>query len=114
MSKHTPRSWTSMPATAGFREPDEGDFQIVAVNGICVGIVWDNREEGEANARLIAAAPDLLAACEATLRYISSHQVYDKDAESLLREAVEKATGPTKTEPADTDSDSAKGALTDE
>ena len=40
---------------------------------------------------LIVAAPDLLAACEAVLRYISSHQVYDKDARGVLERAVAEA-----------------------
>ena len=52
-----------------------------------------DRETIQANACLIAAAPDLLAACEAVLRYISSHQVYDKDARGVLERAVAKARG---------------------
>jgi hypothetical protein len=32
---------------------------------VCVGNFW--REEGKANAKLIAAAPDLLAACKALI-----------------------------------------------
>ena len=42
---------------------------------------------------LIKAAPDLLAAIEAVLRYISSHQVYDKDARGVLERAAYKAKG---------------------
>jgi hypothetical protein len=45
------------------------------------------------NARLMAAAPDLLAACEAVLSYIASHQIYDKDARGVLEQAIAKAKG---------------------
>jgi type VI protein secretion system component VasF len=46
---------------------------------------------GEDNARLIAAAPDLLAACQALLAMES-----DEDADGAaeqIRDAIEKATG---------------------
>lgn len=62
---HTPGPWRVEAAGDGFRKPTEDgakDFQIVAANGICPGIVWDYLREGEANARLFAAAPELLAA----------------------------------------------------
>jgi hypothetical protein len=49
----------------------------------------------EANARLIAAAPDLLAACEAFVdAYGRSHQLEKTDkAERMARTAIEKALG---------------------
>ena len=42
---------------------------------------------------LIEAAPDLLATCQTILRYLSSHQIYDKDARSILERAIAKAKG---------------------
>ena len=36
-------------------------------NGEAVALIYDSRREYEANARLVAAAPDLLAACKAII-----------------------------------------------
>jgi hypothetical protein len=49
------------------------------------------QEEAEANARLIAAAPDLLAACIATHK--DGRSVLPIAAWDLMRDAIEKATG---------------------
>ncbi len=64
---HTPGPWRYERATDGFRAPDKDDFQIVAQNSVCPGTVWGGAftPEGKANARLIAAAPDLLEALKA-------------------------------------------------
>jgi hypothetical protein len=53
--------------------------------------------ERDANARLIAAAPNLLAACEAALPALSAHErtgcdCPDSEAARLIRAAIEKAT----------------------
>lgn len=56
--------------------------------------------DGEANARLIAAAPDLLAAARLTLRLLEdlTAEQYsrgeDQPARDALRAAIEKAVGP--------------------
>jgi hypothetical protein len=47
----------------------------------------------EANARLIAAAPDLLAACEFALRFVNAHDGSIGDLATTLRDAVSKARG---------------------
>jgi hypothetical protein len=46
-----------------------------------------------ARQRLIDAAPRLLRACMLTLKLVRVHQVYDKDAESILRRAIADAIG---------------------
>lgn len=50
------------------------------------------REESEANARLIAAAPALLAACEAWEKAVKHGEIMTKDlgTEVLTCEAIEK------------------------
>lgn len=61
---HSPGPWKFGLATPGFRAPTENgaaDFYIEAADGIVPGIVWEFGGTGEANVRLIAAAPDLLA-----------------------------------------------------
>lgn len=53
-------------------------------------------EEAMANARLIAAAPDLLAACEAALSYLGEYDEprHPRAALSIkCRAAISKATG---------------------
>ncbi len=60
-------------------------------------------DEGEANARLIAAAPDLLAACEklASLNCTDGYSLFDGqyailwDALDAARDAIKKTKGET-------------------
>lgn len=55
---------------------------------ICARNEWSKREEeSEANARLIAAAPDLLEACKAAL-----YEVQGTEIHMLLDAAITKAT----------------------
>ena len=63
--------------------------------------VWDSEHDGIANARLIAAAPDLLEAAETALNVllancIQAGGVDDRkhiiDAQAMLRKAIAKAT----------------------
>jgi hypothetical protein len=72
MAGHTPGPWSVGPT----HHESEGkswlfysdQTHILAPNGLTdVAIVEAGEEEGQANARLIAAAPDLLAACECAL-----------------------------------------------
>ncbi len=52
-----------------------------------------NMEEVQANARLIAAAPDLLQAAQAALETLErQHDGGDNDACKLLRQAIKEAT----------------------
>ena len=73
MAEHTPGPWFtgSSPNHASrvyARRPSEGARQVAVCD--CEQHEWlpRSREENRANARLIAAAPDLLAACEELLR----------------------------------------------
>jgi hypothetical protein len=92
---HTPGPWL-----LGENTPSELDQPIYA-NGTegCVGICnvdLDEAEEAEANARLIAAAPDLLAACK---WFIDPPHPIGSNAEKVLkfaeiaRQAIAKAEG---------------------
>lgn len=71
-TKHTPAPWTLEPAASG-----HCNFGIRVKGGHVAGFAafintrWSHPEQQEeqlANARLIAAAPDLLAALEATVK----------------------------------------------
>ena len=52
------------------------------------------RIEAVANARLVAAAPDLLAACEAYVRWLDEEPPNDPDPETVIKAAIVKATDP--------------------
>jgi hypothetical protein len=97
MSGHTPAPWgvesdpwhydTRSVVCAGLREKRAGVDQrmIVHVGG------WADVAEQEANARLISAAPDLLAALEAALTVLpDSVGAFDYDAACA---AIAKARG---------------------
>lgn len=116
--RHTPGPWKHVP-----REDDEGFMSfdgpngetIVGGCGCCCSPFGNSAdsghtyyrptEEDRANARLIAAAPDLLAACEAVLPWVVfATNDYDpdrhpksiqnaKDDLAQLMEAIRKAKG---------------------
>jgi hypothetical protein len=92
--EHTPAPW--------FYEQEDGCCgQILSRRGVVAEFI---EEPAEYNLRLIVAAPDLLSACKAMLRYqemvesddrtglISAYAVAFESAE----EAVKKSTGGTK------------------
>lgn len=104
MSKHTPGPWQSyetvhgaIAITTSEADPDElNPGKIVARCGLetCAG-GWAHDETDEANARLIAAAPDLLEACKAVVAYEANpdntkpwHVILDH-----LTMAIDKAEG---------------------
>jgi hypothetical protein len=88
MNKHTPGPWT------------QDEFRTINANGktlMVEGVALSGRidEETRANARLIAAAPELLAALQGLLKGIFDGPA-DADAAMLIakaRDAVNKATG---------------------
>ena len=94
MSGHTPGPW--MIGTAG----PNGCRTIGTTDGLMVAVVAhsinhaDQYIQAVANARLIAAAPDLLSVCQrlAAVNVFSA----DNDVAQIImmaRDAVEKATG---------------------
>lgn len=96
-SKHTPGPWT-----VGVDEQDHGRPYVKDAEGyvVCALIFEPGTGEPEANARLIAAAPDLLEALRACHDYLScipeSAAGGDDDAVGLTRRAaaaISKATG---------------------
>lgn len=101
--KHTPAPWTY------YTEPQPNGCPIIGSRGLMVATLAhtvnqdDQRETALANARLIAAAPDLLAALQRILPFvdciaaitredINEYEQAYKDAIA----AIDKATGETK------------------
>jgi len=67
------------------------DGKLVAdVNTHCP-LSW----ESSANAHLIAAAPELLAACRLALELCNQHPDSSRETRQVLQNAIEKATGRT-------------------
>jgi hypothetical protein len=105
MSKHTPGPWTYAAKVKEFLLDFPSNGPVSArVNGPHKGQVAAStgrgQEECEANARLIAAAPELLAMCEAMLPYVEAGSPWDVSDDRTLaqiqkaaRAAIAKATG---------------------
>ena len=100
-STHTPGPWEAFPAKTQDGEETisiRGDGTWIAtMDVVSTGGPFVLPESGPANARLIAAAPDLLAVCETLRRAIAWSHTEDRmdDAEQLamIDAAIAKAEG---------------------
>ena len=100
MSTHSPGPWSIRPVDdLHFGEPTPQDACIITANGLCAGVVWQNRAGVSADAALIAAAPDLLAVARgwSTSMWLSGIEP-DADSDNPLKSllarthaAIEKA-----------------------
>lgn len=77
MKQHTPGPWTT-DVTQRMRH--DNTIPVRHADGKMVAFAadfnqYDRDAEVEANARLIAAAPELLAACQAALEYVDSFRL---------------------------------------
>lgn len=103
--KHTPGPWAHYDDS---RDRKTNRHEIAAMGKTVCHIYHSVPEQDAANARLIAAAPDLLAVAQFFLRGIEGGHIkcaqyidFDPDAETLdikspadrLREAIAKAMG---------------------
>lgn len=92
MSKHTPGPWT---VRNDFKLPKT---YVCSTDGLKVArMMWDTKD-GESNARLIAAAPDLLWALRYAAMFISYSEALSeskgaKDVLRVLDSAIAKAEG---------------------
>ena len=99
MTEHTPGPWKATCEMTGYTIETWSVRQITGGYALAEAF-WQRTADGrpthnaEANARLISAAPDLLAACEAVY---SSGYAYDGpeawDRAELLKAAIAKARG---------------------
>jgi hypothetical protein len=103
---HTPAPWAT---DLGEHDERYQDIKITASDQRTVATVWiddapvpDFNDEQYANARLIAAAPDLLAACEAAEKHFgwllsigALDRRKDEPYVDGLRAAIAKAKGKT-------------------
>lgn len=97
---HTPAPWRVGGNLKGFFDVRTDTTAPPIVNWMGFDDSWRLREEHLANARLIAAAPELLAACRRAEQLAASleRELGDWDAVdaghlAAIREAIDKATG---------------------
>lgn len=81
MSKHTPGPWVV------------GNVGEVVAGGTTLADVYGDDEQADVDARLIAAAPDLLAALEDIARGDYSDPLCKRTPEQRAREAIAKVRG---------------------
>jgi hypothetical protein len=94
MNKHTPGPWTAISDPLHFHS-----LTTIIAGNVVQGIPQMRIDVGgkvditelEANARLIAAAPDLLEALEALVTQVSNSHAYEELADA--RAAIDKAKG---------------------
>lgn len=85
-----------MRAGDGYRRGIDGDWAVVGADLVTVGILYHGLPECQSNARLIAAAPDLLEAlkhCAAVCAGETMHKGGLIAALEAARAAISKATG---------------------
>jgi hypothetical protein len=102
-SKHTPGPWYVGINESVIDSPAGEKFLGIGTDGertICrVSQLATQDAEDEANAQLIAAAPDLLIACQRALNWIELHAGEDwgKKIQERMRNAIAKAEGTDNT-----------------
>ncbi len=89
MSKHTPKPWISAPTgdiMKGYSQPFGvgNPYKGTLVCG-CFGDISGGEEVSRANARLIAAAPDLL---EALRNLVKCHDDWNADVQKIIGRLV--------------------------
>jgi hypothetical protein len=104
--KHTPGPWASGKLNQGYRAgtipvvtSDYLKSNLSSRTGRIIADVYGSIGEQEANARLIAAAPELLEGAKVAWVYVSdildcgmSNSIEVKELEKMLRDAIWKAT----------------------
>lgn len=97
MSKHTPGPWQVGMAFDNYGETEIAIEHMTPAGNLVVAVALGGLQGQDANASLIAAAPDLLAALQAIVK-----SLVDQDDEGMIehaqqmidaRAAIAKATG---------------------
>lgn len=100
-TKHTKGKWVIYPGLNSFEFPgieaihESGNFSIVCVGNDFEGVQGRNKDEIQANAKLIAAAPDLLEALQELYDFTNNYfggSPAGKFARNTAFKAIKKAT----------------------
>jgi hypothetical protein len=96
-AKHTPGPWHRRIGRVGNGTPASQHEQVCNSDGVAVVMLeHDGQPDGDANARLIAAAPDLLEACKDALSSFSAAHAHRRNGNcecDVIRAAIAKAEG---------------------
>ena len=99
MGNHTVGEWVYKKTSTGIRQifGASGEKKVIAdVSGLEDGIDNVARNiEANANAQLMAAAPDLLEACKATYNEVKLLKTRKLDVLPIVEKAITKATQAT-------------------
>ena len=95
-TKHTKGEWHYRTGMLDDYFEILGDYQTNKCIAVTPKNCFVNKEEAEANGRLIVAAPELLECCDAVLTawHSKNSNMYKKEPEYLqqIRDAIQKAT----------------------
>ena len=89
--KHTPAPWEA--CNVGDYSDYDGLCRVILGDDLRIAVVLGDHDESEANARLIAAAPDLLAALEATRIVLAEHEPHPLPVLAQVLAAIARAKG---------------------
>jgi len=94
-TKHTPGPWNAVGTWVENQNEDFIDVYICTCDSEIIGQSYLGRSDAEdrANARLIAAAPDLLEACQGAAHILQYCPDKQEKAVALLLAAIAKAKG---------------------
>lgn len=86
VEKFTPGPWHS-------ENTDDGKTALIYQGKERIADVdLDHNQDGEANAKLIAAAPDLYAACKEFIRKVETGEARSTESYVQMKAAIKKAT----------------------
>ena len=92
MNKHTPGPWTAIEGRHNSDVEAANHWgSIVDSDDFCIAAIWADAPNTEANAELLAAAPDLLEA----LKDVAAFGTLRPRLVSVVRAAIAKAEGGT-------------------
>ena len=97
--RHTPGPWEIVYSKQGYPyaicAPEQSPNKPGGLTDITrwASISMPSSDEGLANARLISAAPDLLAACEEFCRKVDAGEARSVRSYAQMAAAIEKARG---------------------
>lgn len=96
-ANHTPGPWSIVPAHQAVNSWIVGAVDGDSVADCSPGSPFTTSDQATANAKLIAAAPDMLEALQRIERIIDVNLWHQhekiEDAKQIAREAIAKATG---------------------
>ena len=93
MSKHTPGPWAVGPAFDNDGQPEIIIEHQTPAGNLVVAVALGGLQGQEENARLIAAAPDMLAALNFLNQCSAPMTGQQEECWKLVRAAIAKATG---------------------